>query len=86
MSDNQWLRERPIAHRGLYNNATGQHENSLPAFEEACRQRYPVELDVQLTVDGGVAVIHDRLRRGATTEDLRDSAPLLDEHERNFPY
>lgn len=34
-------------------------ENSLPAFEAACRAGYGIELDVRLTRDGQVVVVHD---------------------------
>ena len=57
-----WLRERPIAHRGLHGD--GVPENSLAAFEAAARAGYPVELDVRLTADGVPVVVHDvRLER-----------------------
>jgi glycerophosphoryl diester phosphodiesterase len=80
--DRQWLRERPIAHRGLHNRAEGSPENSLLAFSEACRRGFPIELDVRLTGDGRIAVSHDEdLRRltgvkkrvsEITVEQLRD--------------
>jgi glycerophosphoryl diester phosphodiesterase len=54
-----WLRSTPIAHRGLHDLAAGRPENSLAAFEHACRQGFPIELDVRLTGDGRAAVIHD---------------------------
>ncbi|WP_254864080.1 glycerophosphodiester phosphodiesterase family protein [Halovivax gelatinilyticus] len=54
----EWLRERPIAHRGLH--APGRPENSLAAFDAAVAKRYPVELDVRLTEDGVPVVFHDR--------------------------
>ncbi len=34
-------------------------ENTLPAFEAACRAGYGIELDLQLTADGQVVVFHD---------------------------
>ena len=41
-------------------------ENSLPAFEAACKAGYGIELDVHLSRDGQVVVIHDGdLRRVA---------------------
>lgn len=54
----EWLRERPIAHRGLH--AERAPENSLPAFENAVSAGYPAELDVRLTADGVPVVFHDR--------------------------
>ena len=45
------------AHRGLH--GTNVPENSLMAFELACRAGYGIELDVQLSSDGEVMVFHD---------------------------
>lgn len=52
-----WLTKYRYAHRGLHNDACP--ENSLPAFEQAIRQGYAIEIDVQLTKDGHVIVFHD---------------------------
>lgn len=52
-----WIRERPIAHRGLHDAA--RPENSLAAFEAAAAAGYPIELDVHATADGEVVVFHD---------------------------
>jgi len=49
---------RPIAHRGLW-SADGAPENSLTAFDAACRAGYGIELDVQLSADGEAIVFHD---------------------------
>ena len=54
-----WILHRPIAHRGLHNGSTVP-ENSLLAFESAIEQNYPIELDVNLLSDGGLAVFHDQ--------------------------
>ncbi|MFC7072003.1 glycerophosphodiester phosphodiesterase family protein [Halovenus rubra] len=53
-----WLRERPIAHRGLHSDRVP--ENSLPAFQNAVDAGYPAELDVRVTADGVPVVFHDR--------------------------
>ncbi len=45
------------AHRGLHGG--GVPENSMPAFELACRRGCGIELDVQLSRDGVVMVFHD---------------------------
>ena len=50
---------RPYAHRGLWQAANGIPENSLAAFDAACRRGYAMELDVQLAKDGVVMVFHD---------------------------
>jgi glycerophosphoryl diester phosphodiesterase len=54
-----WLKSRPIAHRGLHDLAAGAPENSLAAFERAVQAGYPIELDVHLLADGAIAVLHD---------------------------
>ncbi len=46
-----------FAHRGLFGN--GIPENSIKAFENAVANGYGAELDVHLTKDGNLAVIHD---------------------------
>lgn len=45
------------AHRGLWNESRA--ENTLPAFDEAAAQGFGIELDVRLTRDHRLAVIHD---------------------------
>ena len=45
------------AHRGLHSDTVP--ENSLEAFELACRAGHGIELDVQLSRDGEVMVFHD---------------------------
>ena len=46
-----------FAHRGLHDETVC--ENSLEAFERACRAGVGIELDVQLTRDGELVVFHD---------------------------
>ena len=50
---------RAYAHRGLYAPDQSVPENSLPAFRLAVEAGYGAELDVQLTKDGRVVVLHD---------------------------
>ncbi len=47
-----------FAHRGLHQKPTVP-ENSLAAFSAAKQHGFGIELDVHLTVDGQVVVIHD---------------------------
>lgn len=47
------------AHRGLHDNASDEPENTLAAFQKAVDSGYGIELDVQLTKDGKVVVVHD---------------------------
>lgn len=53
------LQEFRFAHRGLHNAAEGVPENSMKAFRLAAEHGYGIELDVHLTKDGRLAVIHD---------------------------
>ncbi len=48
-----------IAHRGLFDNATPAPENTRRAFRKAAGADFGIELDVQLTRDNQVIVIHD---------------------------
>lgn len=65
--------DRPIAHRGLWRTG-GPPENSLAAFDAACRKGYAIELDVQLSADGEAMVFHDEI-----LDRLTASAGLLEE-------
>ena len=47
------------AHRGLHTRDRSVPENSIPAFRQAAREGYGIELDVQLSRDGQVVVFHD---------------------------
>ena len=57
MSTPAWLVAVPIAHRGLHNDV--RPENSLIAIDEAVQRGFPVEIDVQTSVDGRAVVFHD---------------------------
>lgn len=50
-----WL----YAHRGLYDNNTEAPENSMNAFQKAIQAGYGIELDIQLTKDDVIVVVHD---------------------------
>ena len=50
-------RGQAFAHRGLHGD--GVSENSLEAFEAACRSGYGIELDVRFSRDGQLIVFHD---------------------------
>lgn len=47
------------AHRGLYDNASGEPENSMEAFRRAVEAGFGIELDVQLSKDEIPVVFHD---------------------------
>ena len=82
---------RAYAHRGLYAHDQSVPENSLPAFRLAVEAGYGSELDVQLTKDGRIVVLHDDdLKRACgregsvcdyTLDELR-SFPLFGTEER----
>lgn len=64
-----WIKETPIAHRGLHTKDIP--ENSSSAFENALKNNYAIELDVQFTKDKEVVVFHDEnLKR--MTNDTRN--------------
>ena len=56
------------AHRGLHDNDTAAPENSLAAFRAAREAGYGSELDVHLTADKQLAVIHDSALERVTGE------------------
>ena len=53
------LRKFRYAHRGLHDSKNGIPENSMAAFRRAADNGYGIELDIHLTKDGRLAVIHD---------------------------
>lgn len=55
--NNEWLLKRPIAHRGLHDEAVP--ENSMEAFAAAIEAGCAIEIDVQLTKDKVPVVFHD---------------------------
>lgn len=64
-----WLREVPLAHRGLHDGHQ-RPENSLAAFAAAAEAGYGVELDVMLSRDRVPVVSHDpTLLRSADRPD-----------------
>jgi glycerophosphoryl diester phosphodiesterase len=62
----EWLTATPFAHRGLHDN--DRPENTLGAFEAAVVAGYGIELDVHLTSDEQLVVIHDDDTRRMTGE------------------
>ncbi len=66
-----WLTATPVAHRGLHSGDTRVPENSLAAFTAAAEAGFAIELDVRMTADGELVVLHDEnLER--MTGDSRD--------------
>jgi glycerophosphoryl diester phosphodiesterase len=54
-----WLTARPIAHRGLHDDARGIIENMPGAAKAAVAANFGIECDIQLTADGEAMVHHD---------------------------
>jgi glycerophosphoryl diester phosphodiesterase len=72
-----WLRNTPIAHRGLHDETI--EENTLAAFSAAIAEGYAIELDVNLTKDGVPVVIHDNDLRRLMGLDTSVSKMLLED-------
>ena len=62
-----WLK-RPIAHRGLHDEAKGIVENSASAIEASIAKDYAVEVDLQCAAHGVPVVFHDRTLDRLTAE------------------
>ncbi len=73
----QWLFDRPIAHRGLWDAQTP--ENSLPAYQKAIDKNYNIEIDVHLTKDGHLVVFHDTNLKRVCGVDMVIAEHTLDE-------
>jgi glycerophosphoryl diester phosphodiesterase len=54
-----WLIARPVAHRGLHDEALGVTENTASAIAAAVAASYALEVDLQITADGDAIVHHD---------------------------
>ena len=54
-----WLTAKPIAHRGLHDEAKGVVENCQKAFAAAIAHGFSIECDLELTKDGEAVVFHD---------------------------
>ncbi|VAV90879.1 Glycerophosphoryl diester phosphodiesterase [hydrothermal vent metagenome] len=55
----EWLKARPIAHRGLHDSERGVLENTRTAFDLAISGNYTIECDLQISTDGEAMVFHD---------------------------
>lgn len=73
------LFDRPIAHRGLHDRASGIIENSPAAFEAAIAGDYAIECDVQLSSDGVPFIFHDdNFERLTSATGRSDAMPIAE--------
>ncbi len=86
---NSWLITKPIAHRGLWNETLP--ENSFPAYENAIKHSFAIEIDVFKTTDGKLVCFHDNDLKRMTNADGKiwdfdyktlSSLSLLDSNEK----
>lgn len=68
-----WMAGVTIAHRGLHTDDAERPENSMAAFRAAVTEGYPIELDVHITADGVVVVLHDDTLERMTGDPRRVS-------------
>lgn len=66
-----------MAHRGLHGGGAG--EMTLAAVEAAVEAGYAVEVDLRLTADGGLVLLHDATLERTTFGEGRADAHTLDE-------
>ncbi len=71
------------AHRGLFNENDGVDENSLEAFRRATDKGFGSELDVHLTKDGKLVVMHDDSLKRTAGVDINISDSTLEELRKN---
>ncbi len=55
----EWIKSRPIAHRGLHDVGNGVIENTFSAFASAIKHNYAIECDLQISSDGEAMIFHD---------------------------
>ena len=79
MANVDFLRKKPIAHRGLFNKENNIPENSVLAFEKAIEKGFPIELDVHLSKDRKIVVFHDDNLKRMTGIDKKIKALNYDE-------
>ena len=67
------------AHRGLFNENDGIDENSIEAFRIATEKGFGSELDLHLTKDSKLVVMHDESLKRTTGVDINISDCTLEE-------
>lgn len=66
-----------LAHRGLHDDHVD--ENSMLAFEKAIEKGYGIELDVHISKDNKIVVMHDKSTKRTTGVDLMINETTYDE-------
>ncbi|HHT63427.1 MAG TPA: hypothetical protein GXZ75_07095 [Clostridia bacterium] len=80
-----WLTSTFIAHRGIHDNKN-IFENTIPAFAEAIKKGYIIELDVSMTKDKKLVVFHDKkLKRLFGIDSYLIDTSYEELAELNFP-
>lgn len=69
--DLSFLKQNKIAHRGMHKLEKGIPENSIKAFKEAIKNKYPIELDVHILKDKSLIVFHDNNLKRMTGIDKK---------------
>ncbi|PZU85187.1 MAG: glycerophosphodiester phosphodiesterase [Shinella sp.] len=59
MTSADWIKERPVAHRGYHDMNQQVWENTLSAFSRAVDAGFAIECDIQLSSDSVPMVFHD---------------------------
>lgn len=76
-----WLYDRPIAHRGLHDNA--DTENSMGAFRKAIEKGYNIETDVHILKSGEVVIFHDFTLKRVCGKNVKITDLTLDDIKGN---
>lgn len=80
-NDISWLKNLPIAHRGLHSLEAGIPENSIKAFINAAEKGFAIELDVYVNYKGQVVVFHDESLKRMCGYDKSIFAYDADKHK-----
>ena len=67
INKDSWIVKSPIAHRGLWGGDI--IENSLPAYQNAINNGYPIEIDLYSSKDGVLMSFHDATLKRMTGAD-----------------
>lgn len=79
----QELLKHRYAHRGFHRKPAVP-ENSMDAFKRAVLNGFGIELDIHLTKDGKLAVIHDASLKRTCGADLNIEEITLEEAQKYF--